>query len=67
MLDVRHLEDVRWAAIRAHRSQRSPYEVMPPDLQAAFLHTDRLVRVLPPWEGGPLETSLRWPRPGSRP
>ena len=64
VLDVTDLEDVRWAAIRAHRSQHSPYEVMPPDLQDAFLHTDRLVRVLPPWDGGAVETALRWPTVG---
>jgi LmbE family N-acetylglucosaminyl deacetylase len=66
LLDVADLEDVRWAAIRAHRSQHSPYEVMPPDLQAAFLRTDRLVRVVPPWDGGPTETALRWPASSGR-
>jgi len=48
----------RWAAIRAHASQVSPYENLPPDLQHAFLATERLRRVRPPWTGGPPEDSL---------
>jgi N-acetyl-1-D-myo-inositol-2-amino-2-deoxy-alpha-D-glucopyranoside deacetylase len=52
-----HLE-VRWRAIAAHASQVSPYEVMPPDLQRAFLTQDRLRRVRPAWRGGPLERDL---------
>jgi hypothetical protein len=31
---------------------------MPDDLVDGFLRHDRLVRVEPPWEGGPLERSL---------
>lgn len=34
--------DTRWAAIRAHASQASPYDDLPPELQAEFLATDRL-------------------------
>lgn len=48
----------RWAAIRAHASQVSPYDDLPSDLQEAFLATDRLRRVVPPWTGGPPEDSL---------
>ena len=48
----------RWAAIRAHSSQVSPYDDLPPDLQEAFLATERLRRVRPPWTGGPPEESL---------
>jgi N-acetyl-1-D-myo-inositol-2-amino-2-deoxy-alpha-D-glucopyranoside deacetylase len=36
-----HLE-TRWAAIRAHTSQASPYDDLPPELQHEFLATDRL-------------------------
>jgi N-acetyl-1-D-myo-inositol-2-amino-2-deoxy-alpha-D-glucopyranoside deacetylase len=36
-----HLE-TRWAAIRAHASQASPYEDLPPELQREFLAYDRL-------------------------
>jgi N-acetyl-1-D-myo-inositol-2-amino-2-deoxy-alpha-D-glucopyranoside deacetylase len=32
----------RWEAIRAHASQASPYNDLPPDLQHEFLATDRL-------------------------
>ena len=55
--DRQHLDpDV--AAIRLHASQVSTYEGLPPDLQEAFLATDRLRRVVPPWTGGPPEDSL---------
>ena len=67
VLDVADLHEVRWAAIHAHRSQRSPYEVMPPQLQDAFLHTERLVRLEPAWEGGDQEVALRWPDPPADP
>jgi N-acetyl-1-D-myo-inositol-2-amino-2-deoxy-alpha-D-glucopyranoside deacetylase len=52
-----HLERRR-RAIRMHASQVSPYEAMTPELQLAFLGTDRLVRVDPAWDGGPLEHEL---------
>ena len=32
----------RWDAIRAHASQASPYDGLPPELQGEFLATDRL-------------------------
>ena len=46
----------RWAAMRAHRSQVPPYDRMDADLQAAFLTADRMKRVHPAWQGGPVET-----------
>lgn len=52
-----HLE-VREAAIAVHRSQASPFDGLSPDLRRAFLATDHLVRVLPPWPGGSVETEL---------
>lgn len=61
VVDVAVHLDVRERAIAAHRSQTSPFEVMPPDLRRAFLAVDRLRRVQPPWEGGPLEDSLLEP------
>lgn len=43
VVDTRvHLER-RWAAIRAHRSQTSPFEGLPDDLARAFLTSDHLV------------------------
>jgi N-acetyl-1-D-myo-inositol-2-amino-2-deoxy-alpha-D-glucopyranoside deacetylase len=56
IVDVRARLDERWAAMRAHASQKPPYEMMPPDLADAFLATDRLRRVEPPWRGGERET-----------
>jgi N-acetyl-1-D-myo-inositol-2-amino-2-deoxy-alpha-D-glucopyranoside deacetylase len=55
IVDVSARLDERWAASRAHASQRPPYELMPPELATAFLATDRLRRVEPPWRGGPPE------------
>lgn len=50
--------DTRWTAIRAHASQTSPFAALPPDVAALFLAVDRLVRVVPPWDGGPIETRI---------
>ena len=58
IIDVREHIQVRWAAIRAHRSQVSPFESLPPELQDEFLATDRLQRVDPPWRGGSVESDL---------
>ena len=58
VLDVSVHADVRRAAIALHRTQRPPFDDMPPDVAADFMHGDRLVRVLPPWTGGPVETEL---------
>ena len=41
-LDARSVVETRWRAIRAHASQASPYDDLPPDLQDEFLATDRL-------------------------
>jgi LmbE family N-acetylglucosaminyl deacetylase len=59
VVDVADLLPTRLAAIARHRSQTSPYDGLPPELEAAFLATDRLVRARPPWTGGPLEARLR--------
>ena len=58
VIDVRAQLPVRWAAIRAHASQSSPYDDLPPELQDEFLAIDRLrlVRgadVLTLWSAGP--------------
>ena len=37
----------RWRAIRAHRSQTSPFEGLPEELQHAFLTREHLIEVLP--------------------
>jgi LmbE family N-acetylglucosaminyl deacetylase len=57
-LDTGQYVDLRWRAIRAHATQVSPFVGLPADLQQAFLATDHLRRVVPPWSGGPVETEL---------
>jgi len=42
VVDVAAVLPVRWAAIRAHASQASPYDDLLPELQHEFLATDRL-------------------------
>jgi N-acetyl-1-D-myo-inositol-2-amino-2-deoxy-alpha-D-glucopyranoside deacetylase len=42
VLDVSDVVPTRWAAIRAHASQASPYDDLPEDLQLEFLASDRL-------------------------
>ena len=42
VVDVGAELDTRWAAIRAHASQASPYDDLPPELQHEFLATERL-------------------------
>lgn len=49
---------LREEAMALHRSQTSPYEVMPDDLRRDFLTAERLRRVYPEWRGGPIETKV---------
>lgn len=42
VVDVEAHLDTRWAAIRAHHSQPSPYDDLVPELQHEFLAFDRL-------------------------
>lgn len=42
VVDVTEHLPTRWAAIRAHASQSSPYDDLPPDLQHELLAVDRL-------------------------
>ena len=58
VLDTAEHLGAREKAIAAHASQTSPLEGLPGDLRRAFLATDHLRRVVPPWPGGPLETNL---------
>ena len=59
-VDTSPYVDRRWAAMRAHASQACPYDAMGDAMRTAFLATDRLVRVEPRWDGGPLERDW-WP------
>lgn len=58
VIDTTEHLDAREQAMRAHASQRSPYEGLPEDLRKAFLTTERLRRVVPAWDGGQLESDL---------
>jgi LmbE family N-acetylglucosaminyl deacetylase len=58
IVDVADVLDARRAAIAAHRTQLSPVSGLSPDLERVFLTRDHLVRLVPPWTGGPVETSL---------
>ncbi|GIJ71463.1 PIG-L deacetylase family protein [Virgisporangium ochraceum] len=48
----------RERAIAVHASQVSPYEGLPADLRHAFLATDHLRRIEPPWTGGERERDV---------
>jgi LmbE family N-acetylglucosaminyl deacetylase len=57
LVDVADLLPLRWRAIRTHASQVPPFDAMSPALQHDFLAVDRLRRVDPAWEGGPVAVS----------
>ena len=61
VLDVSSVLEPRRAAIAAHRSQTSPFAGLDEELTLAFLTRDYLVRVVPPWQGGPVEHELHNP------
>lgn len=67
VVDVAHLLDLRERAIRTHASQVPPFDSMGRRLRHQFLAVDRLLRVDPPWEGGPLETCWLPPHPTDTP
>ncbi len=58
VIDTTTFLELREKAIAVHRSQTSPYEVMPADLRREFLTAERLQRVFPDWDGGPVETDI---------
>lgn len=62
VIDTTDLLERREQAISLHRSQVSPYEVMPSELRREFLTAERLQLVRPAWDGGPIETELFSPR-----
>jgi LmbE family N-acetylglucosaminyl deacetylase len=49
VLDTSGHLDARWRAIRAHRSQSSPFDALPDGLAREFLGSEHLVRVEPRW------------------
>ena len=58
VVDVAPVMQVRRSAIAAHRTQASPFDGLSSELGDEFLARDCLVRAMPPWSGGPLETTL---------
>lgn len=64
VVDSADLLDLRWEAMRAHRSQVPPYDAMDPELRDAFLAVDRLQRVRPAWGGGEVEADWIPRQPG---
>jgi LmbE family N-acetylglucosaminyl deacetylase len=58
VIDTTEHLDLREQAIAFHRSQTSPFEVMPADLRVDFLSAERLRRIYPTWTGGPRETTV---------
>ena len=58
IVDTSALLDRRQAAIALHRSQQSPFDGLPDDVQRTWLGREHLVRANPPWDGGPQETEL---------
>lgn len=58
VIDVAAHLDQRRAAIAIHASQVSPYASLPHDLERAFLATDHLRRVVPPFTEDQLERDV---------
>jgi LmbE family N-acetylglucosaminyl deacetylase len=58
VVETPQLLEQRDSAIALHTSQRSPFDGLPDELHRAFLTREHLMRLNPPWDGGPLETEL---------
>ena len=58
MVDVSSVLETRRAGIAAHFTQMSPFHGLEAEFQAQLLSEDHFVRAVPPWTGGPRETSL---------
>ncbi len=61
LLDTSALLESRRSAIKAHATQASPFNGLSADVEIAFLTKDHLIRVVPPWTGGPTERALVGP------
>jgi LmbE family N-acetylglucosaminyl deacetylase len=58
LVDTSALLARRREAIALHRSQQSPFDGLPDEVQRAWLCREYLIRVNPPWRGGPVESEL---------
>jgi LmbE family N-acetylglucosaminyl deacetylase len=58
VLDVSPYLEARIHAAEQHRSQQSPFTMLPRELTTEVLSQDFWVRAEPPWHGGEMETDL---------
>lgn len=58
IVDVGSVIDTRRAAIAEHKTQVSPFHGLDGAMLDSLLCRDHFVRAVPPWTGGPIETSL---------
>ena len=58
IVDVRAVAEQRRAAVAEHRTQFSIFTGLPPEFEEELLSCDYFVRIVPPWDGGPIETNL---------
>jgi LmbE family N-acetylglucosaminyl deacetylase len=58
IIDVAHVSETRRKAIAHHKTQASPFAGVSPELDELIMTRDYLVRAVPKWDGGPIETSL---------
>jgi LmbE family N-acetylglucosaminyl deacetylase len=58
IVDVTSVVATRRAAIAEHHTQMSPFTGVSPELEARILSHDFLMRIVPAWDGGEIETSL---------
>jgi LmbE family N-acetylglucosaminyl deacetylase len=58
IVDATSVVDTRRAAIAKHHTQMSPLSGVSPELEARILSRDFLMRIVPPWDGGEIETSI---------
>src|SRR5207248_1024892 len=57
-VDVTDVASTRRAGIAEHTTQTGPFEGISDELMDEILAHDYFIRVVPPWDGGPVETSL---------
>jgi hypothetical protein len=58
VLDVSPYVELRISAAQSHRSQRSPFDMLPRELVVDALGKDFWVRAEPPWDGSAVEADL---------
>jgi LmbE family N-acetylglucosaminyl deacetylase len=58
VIDVSDVYEIRKRAIAEHRTQLSPYSSVSPELERTLLCCDHLVRAVPAWDGGTIETKF---------